>query len=82
MHEIDHETFSAFLFRLFSMRMLLSVLLFITLFFTSALPAMAARSAPSEGTVQLDEITQRSEDTAATPAKSINPLDKPAECRI
>ena len=71
--------FSTFLSHLLSMRALLSVLLFITLFFTSALPAMAARSAPNEGTVQLDEITQKSEDTAVTPAMSINPLDKPPE---
>ncbi len=71
--------FSAFLSRLLPMQMLLSTLLFITLFFTSALPAMATSNAPDKGAVQLDEITQRSEEVADSTAMSINPLDKPAE---
>ena len=71
--------FLAFLSHLLPIRMLLSTLLLITLFFTSALPAMAARITPNEGTVQLDEITQASKDTAATPSALINPLDQSAE---
>jgi hypothetical protein len=73
------KQFSTFLSHLLPMRMLLSALLFITLFFASALPSMAARSAPDEGMVQLDEITQRSEAAADTPAMSLNPIDEPTE---
>ena len=65
--------------RLRPKQMLLSTLLVITLLFASALPAMAAKSMPSKGIEQLDEITQRSESIADTPAMSINPIDKPPE---
>jgi len=71
--------FLAFLSRLFPLQMLLSALLLVTLFFASALPALAAKSAPDEGTVQLDEITQKTEDAAKTPAMSLNPIDESAE---
>lgn len=60
-------------------RVLFSMLLFVVIAFTTALPAFAAKSMPNEGTVQLDEITQKSEATADTPAMEINPLDKPPE---
>jgi Tfp pilus assembly protein FimT len=59
--------------------MLLSALLLITIFFTIALPAMASQSALDKGTVQLDEITQKTEAAAKTPAMSLNPIDKTAE---
>lgn len=68
--------FSAFLSRLLPMQMLLSTLLVITLFFTSALPAMAAQNTSDKGEAQLDKITQRTEDAAVTPAMLLNPIDK------
>ena len=71
--------FFAFLFRLLPLRMLLSTLLFITLFFTSALPAMAAKSSPDKGVVQLDEITKKTEEATKLPPESINPIDEAAE---
>lgn len=69
--------FLAFLSRLFPIQMLLSALLFITLFFSSVLPAMAAKSAPDSGVVQLDKITEKTEAAAKTPAMSLNPIDQP-----
>ena len=71
--------FFTFLSRLFPIRILLSGLLLITLFFTTALPAMASKSALDKGTVQLDEITQKTEAAAKTPAMSLNPIDEAAE---
>jgi hypothetical protein len=54
-------------------------MLFVAIALTTAFPAFAAKSMPSEGTVQLDEITQKTEATADTPAMEMNPIDKPAE---
>ena len=64
--------------RLLSLQVLLSVLLCLTLFFTSTLPAMAAKSAPDKGVVQLDEITEKTEEATKLPPESINSIDKPA----
>lgn len=60
-------------------RVLLSTLLFVAIALTTAFPAFAAKSMPNEGTVQLDEITQKSEATADTPAMEMNPPEKPPE---
>ncbi|WP_035984338.1 hypothetical protein [Leptolyngbya sp. KIOST-1] len=64
-------------------RILASALIFVAIALTLAFPAFAAQSLSGEGsnngTVQLDEITQKSEATADTPAMEMNPLDKPAE---
>lgn len=71
--------FFTFLSRLLPLRMLLSALLLVTLFFTTALPAMASKSALDKGIVQLDEITQKTEAAAKTSPMSLNPIDKAAE---
>ncbi|MGB3516260.1 MAG: hypothetical protein WBA43_07385 [Elainellaceae cyanobacterium] len=65
--------------RLRLMRVLFSALLLVAIAFTTALPAFAARRMPNEGTVQLDEITRKSEATADTPSMEMNPIDKPTE---
>lgn len=71
--------FLAFLSRLVPIQILLSTLLLITLFFGTVLPAIASQSALDKGTVQLDEITQKTEAAAKTPAMSLNPIDETAE---
>jgi hypothetical protein len=65
--------------RLNPLRILLSFSLLAMLIFSSASPALAARSNPDQGTVQLDQITQKSEETADTPAELMNPIEKPPE---
>lgn len=61
------------------MRVLFSALLLVAIAFTTAFPAFAAKSNPNEGVVQLDEITEKSKDTANTPAMEMNPINKPDE---
>lgn len=65
--------------RLHPLRILLSISLLVMLSFSSASPALAARNNSDQGTVQLDQITQKSEETADTPAQLMNPIEKPAE---
>lgn len=73
------KNLSEFFVPLRPVRMLVAVLLVVALTLTIALPAFAAKSKPNEGTVQLDEITRRSEATADTPAMEMNPPDKSPE---
>lgn len=68
--------FSAFLSRLHPMHMLLSALLFITLAFTIATPAMAAHNATNPGVVQLDEITQKTAAAVDGSSMTKNPSDQ------
>jgi hypothetical protein len=60
-------------------RLLFATILFVAIILTTAFPAVAAKSMPNEGTVQLDEITRKSEATADTPAMEMNPIEKPPE---
>lgn len=70
---------SAWISYLSPMRVLFSMVLFAAIALTTIFPVFAAKSLPNEGTVQLDEITERSEATSGTPAMEMNPIDKPTE---
>lgn len=61
------------------MRMVLSALLAAVLFLTSGFPALAAKSALTKGTVQLDKIEQKTQEAIDKPAQSLKTITERAQ---
>lgn len=67
---------SALLSHLRPVQMLLSALLCAVLFFASSFPALAGKSAPTKGTVQLDKIEQKTQEAIDSPATSLKTIEE------
>lgn len=67
---------SALLSHLRPMQMLLSTLLCAVLFFTSGCSALAAKSDSTQGTVQLDQIEQKTQEAIDSPAMSLKDIQE------
>lgn len=67
---------SALLSHLRSLQILLSILLSAVLFFASGSPALAGKSAPTKGTVQLDKIEQKTQESIDSPPMSLEEVEK------
>jgi hypothetical protein len=70
---------STLLLNLRPMQILMAILLSVTLFFTGANSILAARSHPTEGTVQLDKIEQKTQKAIDSPATSLESIQKRSE---
>jgi hypothetical protein len=77
--DFDMNSISVFLTHLRPVRVMLSTLLAAVLFLTSGFPALAAKSAPTKGTVQLDKIEQKTQEAIDTPAQSLKTITERAQ---
>jgi hypothetical protein len=60
-------------------RVLFSALLMTVIFLTSSLPAMAISSDPTDGTVQLNEILERTQKAIDSPATTLKSIEERSE---
>jgi hypothetical protein len=58
------------------MQMLLSTLFVMVIFFANSLPVIAGSSDPTQGTVKLDEIQQKTQEAIDAPAMSLKSIEE------
>jgi hypothetical protein len=79
LEDFDMKYLSTLLSHLRPMQMLLSILLLATLFFSSGFPALAGKSSPTKGTVQLDKIEQKTQKAVDSPPMSLQTIQERSE---